>query len=224
MSRRNSFLLGAAICLVFSGLAAAQGPGGPGHGGPMGFDGPPPMAGFGGFHDHSFGEWWNMPGMAERLGITADQKQKMSGIYQEYKLKLIDLNANLQKQQVLLEPMIQADQPDQAKTLAQIDTVVQARADLEKENAHMLFAIRETLTPEQWQKLKAMRGEHRMRDMHREGRGGPGGARMWRQHRGNQGPPPPAPGGQQPGPPTTPQSNPQSSPQGQDQPAPAPEQ
>lgn len=217
MFRRNRFVLGAALCLVLSGFAAAQEMGGPGHG-PMGFDGPPPMMGFGGFHDHSFGEWWNMPGMAERLGITADQKQKMDSIYQEYKLKLIDLDANLQRQQVLLEPMIQADQPDQAKTLAQIDAVVQARADLEKENAHMLFAIRETLTADQWQKLKAVRAEHRMRDMRRGpgghgGPGGPGGPGMWRQHQFHKGPPPATPPGQQPGQPTPP-----SSPQPQDQP------
>ncbi|MGB6131013.1 MAG: Spy/CpxP family protein refolding chaperone [Acidobacteriaceae bacterium] len=220
MFRRNSLLFGTALCLVFSGLAVAQGMGGPGRG-PGGFDGPPPMMGFGGFHDHSFGEWWNMPGLAERLGITADQKQKMDSTYEEYKLKLIDLSANLQKQQVLLEPMIQADQPDQAKTLAQIDAVVQARAELEKENAHMLFAIRETLTPDQWQKLKAMRAERRMRDMHRghDGRGGPGGPGMWRQHQQHQGPPGPPPSGQQPGQPTPPTTNPQ----GQDQP-PAPPQ
>jgi periplasmic protein CpxP/Spy len=210
MFRRNRLLLGAALCLVLSGFAAAQGMGGPEHG-PMSFDGPPPMMGGpGGFHDHSFGEWWNRPGVAERLGITADQKQKMSSVYQEYKLKLIDLNANLQRQQVLLEPMIQADQPDQAKTLAQIDAVVQARADLEKENAHMLFAIRQTLTPEQWQKLKTTMGDHRMREMHgqRDRRGGPGGPGMWRQHQMHHGAAPPPPPGQQPGP-TTPPSTPQ---------------
>ncbi len=216
MFRRNNLLLATALCLTFSGFAAAQGIGGPGRG-PGGFDGPPPMMG-GDFHGHF--EWWNNPQLVQQLGLTPDQKQKMDSIYQQDKLRLIDLNANLQKQQLLLEPMIQADQPDQAKTLAQIDAVVQARADLEKENAHMLFAIRETLTPEQWQKLKSLRSERRMREMHggRDGHGGPGGPGTWQRHQFHQGPPPPQPG-QQPGQPTTPPSNPQ----GQDQP-PAPQQ
>ena len=54
-----------------------------------------------------------------------------------------------------MEPLVSADQPDEAKILAQIDRVAQARAELEKANARMLLDIRRVLTPEQWQKLKA---------------------------------------------------------------------
>ncbi len=139
----------------------------------MGFGGPPMVRTF---HDRQFGRWWNDPMLAQKLNITADQKQKMDGIYEQYRLRLIDLNADLQKQQLLLQPMISSDNPDQAKTLAQIDAVVNARAALERENAHMLFAIRETLTPDQWQKLKTF---HRMRGMGR--RRGPQGPMNWRQ-------------------------------------------
>jgi Spy/CpxP family protein refolding chaperone len=145
----------------------------------MGFDGPPMARAF---HEGRFGRWWDHPMMAQRLGITADQKQKMDSIYEQSKLKLIDLQANLEKQQVLLEPMIAAANPDQAKTLAQIDAVVDARAALEKENADMLFAIRMTLTPDQWQKLKTMRWEHRM------GHGGPGAWRHGMHPQPGQGP------------------------------------
>jgi len=148
--------------------------------------------------------------VAQKLGITADQKQKMDGIYQQYKLRLIDLNADLEKQQLLLQPMISSDNPDQAKTLAQIDAVVDARAALEKENADMLFAIRETLTPDQWQKLKML---HQMRRMDR--RRGPQGPMVWhyRMHpRPGQAPP-------QPGaPPASPQN--QTTPQNQAPPPP----
>lgn len=195
MIRRNSLILAALACLVFCGFAPAQDwGGGPGHGeGQMGFGGPPMVRTF---HDQQFGRWWNDPMLAQRLNITADQKQKMDSVYEQHKLRLIDLNAALQKQEVLLQPMIASDNPDHAKTLAQIDAVVNARADLERENAHMLFAIRETLTPEQWQKLKTLRHMHRM-----DRRGGPGGPMRW-QHRmqrhPGQGPGQP---GAQPGPP-----------------------
>jgi Spy/CpxP family protein refolding chaperone len=118
----------------------------------------------------------------------------MDDIFLQHRLKLIDLNANLEKQETLLHPMIEADQPDEAKILSQIDAVAQARADLEKANARMLFDIRKTLTPDQWQKLKTMREEHRggkmMRDQRRGpgGPGGPGGQSTWRKQR--PGPPP----------------------------------
>ncbi|MGB9032857.1 MAG: Spy/CpxP family protein refolding chaperone [Acidobacteriaceae bacterium] len=156
------------------------------------------------FHDGHFGRWWNDPQLAQQLNLTDQQKHQMDDIFLQSRLKLIDLNANLEKQETLLHPMIEADQPDEAKILGQIDAVAQARADLEKANAHMLFDIRKTLTPDQWQKLKAMREEHRSGKMMGDGRrgpGGPGDQNMWRKRRqapppdGSAPPPPPAPQG-----------------------------
>ena len=242
MPRRNSFIIATLFCLLASGLALAQGfdgplsgPGGPDPGMQPGMEpgqGPgqgPGRGGFGGppmeraFHDGQFGRWWNNPDLAQKLGFTDQQKKQMDDIFLQHRLKLIDLNANLEKQETLLHPLIEADQPDEAKILSQIDAVAQARADLEKANARMLFDIRKTLTPDQWQKLKALRTEHHPGKMMRDGRGGPGGPGgpggaggpdgQWRKHR--QGPPPdgstpppPAPPGQAPGQaPATPQSD-----------------
>jgi Spy/CpxP family protein refolding chaperone len=101
------------------------------------------------------GRWWTRPEMAQRLGLTADQTKKMDDVFQQHRLKLIDLNAAVQKEEVIMEPLISAEQPDEAKIIAQIDKVAQARADLEKANARMLLGIRRLLTQEQWNKLKA---------------------------------------------------------------------
>ena len=112
----------------------------------------------GGFHIGPQGMWWRNPMVVQRLTLTPDQVKRMDGIFQESRLQLIDLKANLEKQQVLLEPMLSANPLDTAKAMAQIDKVAQARADLEKANAKMLLGIRATLTPDQWTKLRA-RGE-----------------------------------------------------------------
>jgi Spy/CpxP family protein refolding chaperone len=149
------------------------------------------------FHDGQFGRWWDNPRMAQALALTDDQKRQMDSVFQQHRLNLIDLHANLEKQEVLMQPMIEADQPDEAQTLAQIDKVAQARAELEKANARMLFDIRKTLTADQWQKLKAMHAEHGdhgmrgPRDGH-AGPAGPSGSGNWQRH--NQGPPPPQDG------------------------------
>jgi Spy/CpxP family protein refolding chaperone len=100
------------------------------------------------------GKWWDNPQVAEQLALSADQKKKMDDIFQQHRMKLIDLNATVQKAELTMEPLVAADQPDEAKIVAQIDKVAQARADLEKENARMLLGIRGVLTPEQYQKLK----------------------------------------------------------------------
>jgi len=93
--------------------------------------------------------------MAKQLSLSADQKKKMDDIFQQHRLKLIDLNATVQREETIMEPLVAADQPDETRIVAQIDKVAQARAELEKANARMLLAIRRVLTPEQYQKLQA---------------------------------------------------------------------
>ena len=100
------------------------------------------------------GRWWSNPEMVQKLGLSADQQKRMDDIFQQNRLRLIDLNASLQKEEVILEPLMQADQPDEARVVAQIDKVAQARAELEKANARFLLGIRRVLTPDQWKKLQ----------------------------------------------------------------------
>lgn len=158
--------------------------------------GPPPMErAFGGGRMH--GRWWDDPQTAQKIGLSADQQKKMDDIMQQNRLKLIDLHAALEKQETIMQPLMEADQPDETKILAQIDSIAQARAELEKANARMLLGIRQTLTPDQWTKLKAMRDEKRD-ERNRDGRGargrwgGPGGPPPAADG-GNGGPPPPQP-------------------------------
>jgi periplasmic protein CpxP/Spy len=186
MSARKNILIAALFCLASSGLAAAQSAPGQDTGGR------PPMERT--FHDGHFGRWWNNPHVSQALDLTDDQKQKMDDIFQQNRPALNDLMGNLKRQETLLGPMIGADQPNEDQVLAQIDKVAQARADLEKANARMLFDLRKTLTPDQWQKLKALHAQHRAEMMQR------GGAGEWRHH-GQPGQVPPGP---PPGPGSTP--------------------
>jgi len=101
------------------------------------------------------GRWWKNPDMIQKLSLTADQQKKMDDIFQDSRLKLIDLNAALQKDEAILEPLVGADQPDEGKILSQIDRVAQGRAELEKANARMLLGIRRVLNQDQWKILSS---------------------------------------------------------------------
>lgn len=210
MHRKSKLLTSTLFCLVAGSLGFAQAPGpgpvpsgGPGGPGDHGW-GRPPMEHT--FHDEHFGRWWNNPRLAQAISLTDDQKKKMDDIFQQHRLKLVDLHANLEKQQILMGPMIEADSPNESQVLAQIDKIAQARADLEKADAHMLFEIRKVLTADQWQKLKAWHKEHRGEMMMR--RDDRGRTMIWRRHEGPDGatqgpgnaPPPPAPQGESPAP------------------------
>lgn len=145
------------------------------------------------------GKFWTNTELAQKIGLTTDQTQQMEKIFQDSRLQLIDKVAAVQKAEVQLEPMLQADRPDENAVLAQIDKIAQARADLEKTNARMMLGIRQVMSAEQWTKLKAAVPEMRARRESRQGRGfqGPG-------HPGGPGGPG-APGGPG-GPPPSPQS------------------
>ena len=202
-------VLAVAGALVAGGLASAQGPGGGGMGPGFAEHRPPMEKAFGG----AGGQFWNNPRIVAQLNLTDDQRKAMDGILQDHRMKLVDLQANLKKAELEMQPLMKADTPDQAAILAQIDKVAQARADLEKANARFLLALRGKLTADQWKQLQTMRENHmdRGRDGdrgqrggwgqggQRPGMGGPGG----QFHR--QMPPPPgdAPEGA-PAPPTAP--------------------
>lgn len=206
--------LGIAIAgLLVAGSAFAQGGMG-GDGGRPGFGEhrPPFERAMGPEGDH--GRWWNNPKLVERLKLTDEQRKAMDDILQQHREKLIDLRASVEKAEVEMEPLMRDDQPNEAKILAQIDKVAQARAELEKGNARFLLAIRSKLTPDQWKQLQADRakgGDRRGWGGDR-GRGGPGqgdrgpdgqGAGKQFHHQGA--PPPPPPGAAAPTP--GPQSN-----------------
>ncbi len=158
----------------------------------------PPMERAFRFHGNQ-GRWWNNPRIAAALKLTPEQQKAMNNILYDHREKLIDLQANLEKANLAMEPLMNADTPDQAAIEAQIDKVVAARGALEKANADFLLAIRMQLTPEQWKQIRTFRAEHGMRRMHgrmygpqgREWMGHGPGARM--QGPGGQFSPPPPP-------------------------------
>ena len=93
--------------------------------------------------------------------------------------------------------MINANPPDQARSLAEISKIADLRADLEKADAKMLLSLRGVLTADQWTKLQADQRARHERPM--DGRGqkrGPDGQRG----PGGQNAPPPPGGPQSQGP------------------------
>lgn len=127
------------------------------------------------------GKWWNNPEIARRVGITTEQQKKMDEVFQQSRLKLIDLNASLQKEEVMMEGLMAGPQLEDSKILPAADRIAEGRAELEKANVRMLLGIRHVLTPEQWTKLESERPQ------------GPGPQAAQRGNRGNAGGPPQGP-------------------------------
>ena len=101
------------------------------------------------------GTFWRNVKWINVLDLSTDQQQRMDDIFQQFRLKLIDDNAALSKEEVMLEPLWRDDlsSSNEAKLLAQIDRIAEARAQLEKTNSRMLVSLLKVMTAEQRAKL-----------------------------------------------------------------------
>jgi Spy/CpxP family protein refolding chaperone len=116
------------------------------------------------------GTWWKDSEAVKKLGVSETQVGQIEQAFLAHRLRLVDLRADLEKQELNLQPLLDADRPDETKVAAQIDLITAARGRLEKEHASMLLAIRRVLSTEQWKQLQALQ--------HERVKGGPGGPPM----------------------------------------------
>src|SRR5579859_721925 len=65
-------------------------------------------------HPFPMGKWWKNSELAKEIDLTYAQADQMEKIFQDTRLKLIDLHANLAKAEAMLEPLMESDSPDEA--------------------------------------------------------------------------------------------------------------
>lgn len=173
--RKTAFLL-LAILFLYPALVLAQGtpppppPPGAAPRVPM-----PPMGGV--TAPPELGAWWKNSEVVAQLQLSDAQIKQIEETFLEHRLKLIDLHADVERQEAKLQPLIEADQPDEARVGAQVELLVAARGKLEKANIMMMLAIRKQLTVEQWRKLQALQQQRMRAPRARRGPEPPTGAR-----------------------------------------------
>jgi len=143
-------------------------------------------------HHGPFGTWWKNSEVVKELQLTDAQVKQIEQTFLEYRLKLIDLRADVERQETKLQPLLEADQPNEQQVGSQVDAVVAARGRLEKANTMMMLAIRRVLSVEQWKKLQTIQHRRGERDVFYR-RLGPGSEQKEWHFRGpgGDGPPPP---------------------------------
>jgi periplasmic protein CpxP/Spy len=134
-------------------MPGEQRPGGPGGPAPLGPLPPERMVG------PNPGVWWKDSEAVKKLALTEAQVGQIEQIFLAHRLRLVDLRADLEKHELNLQPLLDADRPDETKVAAQIDLITAARGRLEKEHALMLLATRRVLSTDQWKRLQALQQE-----------------------------------------------------------------
>jgi hypothetical protein len=108
------------------------------------------------------GKWWQNSDVVSKLGLSDAQVTQLNQVFYNHKMKLIDYGADMEKQDLKLQTMLDADQPDEGQVNSQVDQVLAARGKLEREFTAMNLDLRKQLSLEQWRQLKTMRGGEAM--------------------------------------------------------------
>ena len=127
---------------------------------------------------HEMGKWWQNSDIVKKLQLNDGQIKQLNQIFFEHRLKLIDYEADTQKQDLKLQTLLDADQPDISQVGGQVDQVLAARGKLEREFTFMNLDLRKVLTLDQWRQLKTIREERGPENVffyRKSGPGGPGG-------------------------------------------------
>ena len=128
---------------------------------------------------HEMGKWWQNPDVVSKLQLSDAQVTQLNQVFYNHKLNLIDYGADMEKADLKLQTLLDADQPDEAQVSSQVDQVLASRGKLEREFTMMNLNLRKQLSLEQWRQLKALRGDagpgdHFMFFQKQLGPGGPG--------------------------------------------------
>jgi Spy/CpxP family protein refolding chaperone len=107
------------------------------------------------------------PAFRERLGISAEQAQKIRTQTFDFRKVRIENRADIAVKRLELRNQLSAENPDRSaidRTLAEISAAKLAQA---KSSVDFHLDMRAALTPDQWQKLRQMRQEFRHRGFRR---------------------------------------------------------
>jgi len=108
---------------------------------------------------HEMGKWWQNSEIAKKLQLGDDQIAKLNQTFFDHRLKLIDDGAAMEKEDLKLQNLLDADDPSENQVGAQVDQVLAARGKLEREYTMMNLDLRKVLTVAQWKQLKSIREE-----------------------------------------------------------------
>ena len=144
----------AGLLLAAPALALAQGPPPP----PNWIVATGPAAGKRVMLHRELGKWWQNSDIVKKLQISDSQIAQLDQIFFEHRMKLIDYGAEMEKQDLKLQTLLDADVPDEAQINSQVDQVLDARGKLEREFTMMNLDLRRVLSLGQWRQLKSIQG------------------------------------------------------------------
>lgn len=105
----------------------------------------------------SFYAWWSRPEIRRDLRLTNEQQREIQATVKQYRPRLIDIRAEVNKAEIDLQAQFDHDPVDTAKANQAIEQLIAARSSLTRTLSQLSLKLRALLTEQQWQQLQHMR-------------------------------------------------------------------
>src|SRR5690348_4786939 len=109
------------------------------------------------------GRWWTNPEIAGQVQLSDAQVQKLEQVTTQQRLAMIDAMASGMKALVLMQPLLDAPQFDEAAANQQLDALAATASRLIKEVGGGVLTTRKILTAEQWKKVQSLQQQRSVR-------------------------------------------------------------
>ena len=101
------------------------------------------------------GKWWERPEVADRLGLSADQKSQLEAAFRSAANELIDRKAEVDKLALRLRDELDREKINRGELQKVAADLSNARGRLFQRELMMLADMREVLSEEQWTMLRS---------------------------------------------------------------------
>jgi len=101
------------------------------------------------------GKWWQNPDVAKKLNITNVEKTTLDNLYVEKMKSMIDCKANLQKDMLGMQELLESDNLDEAKAMAAFKEYHDATDAMSAEHFKYLLEVRKLLGASRFKELKS---------------------------------------------------------------------
>jgi len=123
----------------------------------------------------SFGKWWLLPNIAEKLQLNEAEKKELDRLYVENRRSLIDLKSVVEKERFELGNLMEQTTLNEEAVMKQFNKLEKARANLGAERFRFFLGVRKVLGSERYQSLKMLFKTFREKRRHTKGERVPGG-------------------------------------------------
>lgn len=100
--------------------------------------------------------WWDSP-LARDLNLTEAQRDQIRATVRDFRTRLIDLRAAVEKAEVEVDDAFNEDTLNQQRATDAIEKLAVARGDMIRTVSQMSLRMRSVLTQEQWRELQRRR-------------------------------------------------------------------